>query len=177
VLIIGKRAGNLIMANQTLFSSFPNEAFSISTGMGDVYSGGAVAFQPQQACCITGVTLLLAGYTGANGQKIALQLFNNQLLGTVNQPGGQLGSFTVPAGNDGSIAEFTCPLSPGVNLAAGGLYWLLAYGLFDAPPTTRIAASWLAGGANPMVVQMAQFIIGNFQPSSVVPAFAVLVSV
>jgi len=162
------------MATQTLFNNLPSEAFSITAGPGNIFSGGAVAFRPQQNGSVAAVSLLLSGYTGANGQEIRVELYDNQVIGAENKPSLLLGTFTVPAGNDGLAAEFICTLSASVSLATDQIYWLLAYGTFTMPPSTGSAASWLAGAANPQVVQTAQFIVGNYQLSTAVPAFKVL---
>ena len=166
------------MATNILFSSLPNEAFPISTGPGDIFTGGAVAFQPPGNCGVIGVSLLLRGYTAAIGEQVRVELYGNQAFGNQNRPANCLGSLKVPPGNDdGSVAVFTCLLGEPVSLTGGQIYWLLVYGGFiEGPPPAYIALSWLVGNSNPAVVQVAQFVVGNYEASALVPAFEVLVA-
>jgi hypothetical protein len=170
------------METQILLSTRPNNAFTIGAGPGNVYSGGAAAFQPQQDCSLTSVALLLQGYTGANGQQINVELWSNTIVGEMNRPGGnQLGTFNVPNPNAGAVAEFLFNLPTPVNLTVGNIYWILIYGVINAVITPKVLPLyWLAGGnavGDASYVQSLLFAAGNYQSSVTVPAFTVNVAV
>ena len=170
------------MGTQILLSSRPADAFSVAAGPGDVFSGAAVGFKPQQDCRLSSVGLLLRGYTGANGQDIKIELLGNNNLGPANQPAGSISNtFSIPAPNDGSVAEFTFNLSADAALSAGSIYWLLVYGgLNNASLTQGSLLYWVAGGnpaGNAAFIQSLLFVEGNFQPSTVIPGFTVNVAV
>jgi hypothetical protein len=164
------------MSAQIILDILPGDAFSIIAGRGDTYSGGAVAFTPQQDCSLTNVTLLLRGYTGLNGQEIKAELLENDPR---NQPGEPLGSFNVPPPNDGSIAGFTFNLPANIGLKGGKTYWIFIYaGLNDASMQNGTVLYWLQGSQiNGAAVFSGSrmFIESGFVQSQSVPAFNIVV--
>jgi hypothetical protein len=168
------------MATKSAFSNYPIEAFPIGTGLGNKSTGGAVIFQMNGDCGLAGVSLLLKDYTGANDQKIKVELWDNLSIPGRNKPGKQLGSFDVPAANNGTVAEFMCALPTTVNLVGGHIYWLFAYGVLTETAMQKgVKASWLAGGValgNAALVESQGYINGNFVPGNIIPAFSLLVA-
>jgi hypothetical protein len=162
------------MSAQTILSSLPADAFPVIAGLGNVSSGGAVAFTPQQDCTLSSVTLWLRGYTGVNGQEIKAQLFGNSPL---NQPEGQLGSFNVPPPNDGSIAGFTFNLPANIGLKGGKTYWIFIYaGQNDASMQKGTALYWLQGNQPSGTAAFSgslAYAHNVFAPSSSIPAFSI----
>lgn len=160
-----------------ILSNLPDAAgFSVAVAPGNIYSGGAVAFMPQQDCSMAAVTLLLNGYTDKMAPHFALQLLVN---GTNNQPAdGGFPGFTKPTSNDGSAAVFTFNLTTNAALKSGQIYWVLAYGgiISGQPLNEMLVSNWL-GGVTPNGSAQYKgslgYRMGSFLPSSVVPAFSI----